>query len=133
MSPVANPHRISAPWVLVWVLFWIVYNVVICFVGWTCWEGASFGKPVSMMIKLEPWEWWMEVIAVWGLANAAFALGPLIELIRPRQHVIVQWILGIFFFLVLYTSLPLIASWAMNLKTCYYIEGQSVPSRGWPQ
>jgi hypothetical protein len=115
-----------------WVLLWVLYNVVIWFVGWTCWEGVSVAKPVSMMTGLEPWEFWMEVIAVWGLANAGFALGLLLELIRPRQHVVVQWIFGIVFFLILYTSLPLIASWAMNLKRCYYIEGQSIPSRGWP-
>jgi len=113
-----------------WGLLWVLYNLVICYIGWSCWDGASFIKPASMMIKLEPWEWWMKVIEVWGLANAGFALGPLLESIRPRQHVIVQWILGLFFFLVLYVSLPLIATWAMKLKTCYYTAGQSVPSWG---
>jgi hypothetical protein len=107
-------------------LLWGLYNVVICYFGWTFWEVESYNKLPGGMTILEPWEWWMRVIGVWGLANVSFAVGPLLELVLRRwcQRTLVTR--GVFFFLILVVSVVLITDWASHFKTDYLRAGESV-------
>jgi hypothetical protein len=121
VSPVASPRRIVVPWWLLWVL----YNVVICGLGWAFWEMESYNKDPSDMIRVEPWEWWMLVIEAWGLANACFAVGPLLELMQLRWYRRTAVTKALFFFLILSVSVVVVGDWAIRFKNDYLINGQS--------
>lgn len=126
-SPATFPRRSVIPWAVLWVL----YNVVVGYIGWTCWNGASYNKFANEMTSLEPWEWWMRVIEVWGLASACFAVGPLLEMFQLRWYRRTPVTKGVFFVLILLVSVFVIADWAIRFKNDYLIAGQAHPWGQW--